>query len=97
MANICENELRVYSEDSKNLEYITNFIEDNLDVSNVYEDEEILTINFYSKWYFPESIMDELYEGIPNKKDVSMVCFSVEWGNFYSAFHICDSEGWVLE
>lgn len=97
MANICENELRVYSEDSKNLEYITNFIEDNLDVSNVYEDEEILTINFYSKWDFPESIMDELYEGIPNKKDVSMVCFSVEWGNFYSAFHICDSEGWVLE
>ena len=97
MANICENELRVYSEDSKNLEYITNFIEDNLDVSNVYEDEEILTINFYYKWDFPESIMDELYEGIPNKKDVSMVCLSVEWGNFYSAFHICDSEGWVLE
>lgn len=97
MANICENELRVYSEDPKNLEYINDFITNNLEISDIYEDAEGITANFYSKWDFPENIMDELYLGIPNKKDISMVCLSVEWGNFYSAFHTCDSEGWCLE
>ena len=69
MANICKNELRVYSEDPKNLEYINDFITNNLEISDIYEDA----------------------------KDISMVCLSVEWGNFYSAFHTCDSEGWCLE
>ncbi len=97
MANICENELRIYSDDIKNIEYITNFLEDNLEVYDTFENEESITVNFYSKWDFPEGIMDELYNGIPNKEDISIVCLSIEWGNFYTSFHTCDSEGWHLE
>lgn len=97
MANICTNELRIYSEDPNNLKYVNDFCNDHFSISFIYEDDAELHIDFESKWDFPESTMNKIFEGIPNKKDINMVCLSIEWDNYYSAFHVCDSKGWRLE
>ena len=97
MANICENELRVYSEDEANLVHMNNLCFYYFDVISTYEDANELHIVFESKWDFPESTMEEIFKGIPNKEDINMVCLSVEWGNYYSAFHVCNSKGWRLK
>ena len=88
MANICENTLRVYSENSENLEYIENFFKD-LD--------ENLEVYFDSRWRFPEKEMDKLYVNLPDKSNIDMTCLSVEWGCLYCQFHSCDKDGWVAE
>ena len=97
MANICSNELHVYTEDKNNKEYIIKFMNDNFDTDVEEISDDYLEIYFDSKWDFPEELMDELYEGLPNKEDIDMTCLSVEWGCFYCAFHTCDKDGWTIE
>ena len=89
MANICENTLRVYSENSENLKCIENFFKD---VERV--DDEFY---FDSKWRFPEEEMDKLYMNLPDKSSINMTCLSVEWGCLYCQFHSCDKDGWKAE
>ena len=93
MANICDNELHVLTNDPKNREEIIKFFEDwEYIITDQYED--YLEIHFDSKWNFPEQEMNDLFERLPNKNDIDMTCLSVEWGNFYCAFNKCDSLGW---
>ena len=70
MANICENTLRVYSENSENLKCIENFFKDLGDVERV--DDENLEVYFDSKWRFPEEKMDKLYMNLPDKSSINM-------------------------
>lgn len=89
MSNICENTLRVYSENSENLKCIENFFKD---VERV--DDENLEVYFDSKWRFPEEEMDRY---LPDKSSINMTCLSVEWGCLYCQFHSCDKDGWTAE
>lgn len=41
--------------------------------------------------------MEDLYNGLPNKKDIDITVLSVEWGCFYCEFHTCDHDGWTVE
>ena len=95
MANICENTIHVYSENSENLKYIESFFKDLGDVERV--DDENLEVYFDSKWRFPEEEMDKLYVNLPDKSSINMTCLSVAWGCFYCQFHICDKGGWIAE
>lgn len=95
MANICENTLKVYSENPENLKCVESFFEDWGDIEKV--DEESLEIYFDSKWVFPEEEMNKLYEELPDKKNIAMTCLSVEWGCFYCEFHTYDENGWTVE
>ena len=95
MSNICENTLRVYSENSENLECIENFFKDLGDVERI--DDENLEVYFDSKWRFPEEEMDKLYMKLPDKSSINMTCLSVEWGCLYCQFHNCNKDGWIAE
>ena len=95
MSNICENTLRVYSENSENLECIENFFKDLGDVERI--DDENLEVYFDSKWRFPEEEMDKLYIKLPDKSSINMTCLSVEWGCLYCQFHSCNKDGWIAE
>lgn len=95
MANICDNTLKVYSENPENLKCVESFFKDWGDIEKV--DEESLEIYFDSKWVFPEEEMNKLYNRLPNKDDIDMTCLSVEWGYFYCQFHTCDKNGWTIE
>lgn len=97
MANICTNELRAYSKDPANLICINNLCFYYFSVTFTYEDNNELHVIFNSKCDFPESTMNKIFESLPNKESINMVCLSTEWGNYYSAFHVCDSKGWRLE
>lgn len=97
MANICSNELHVYTEDKDNKECIIKFMNDTFDSDIEEVPDDHLEIYFSSRWVFPEELMDELYEKIPNKDDIDMTCLSVEWGCFYCQFHTCDKDGWTAE
>lgn len=91
MANICENTLHVYSEDSSNIEYVKKFFENSdFDYNFDNVESDYLDIFFDSKWIFPENEMDELVHNLPTQ-DISMTCLSIEWGNHYCMFHTyCD-------
>ena len=95
MANICENTLRVYSENSENLKYVEAFFKDLGDVERV--DDENLEVYFDSKWRFPEGEMNELYTNLPDKNSINMTCLSVEWGCLYCQFYSCNKGGWIAE
>jgi hypothetical protein len=95
MANICNNEFYACSDDPENMKYITSFFEKNFDIYNVWDqNDNYMNLNFESKWAFPQDIMDELAEGIPNKENIFMRCLSVEYGNLYHELLINDGYNW---
>lgn len=97
MSNICENTIKVFTEDSNNKTYIQKFIKDNFHSDLEEVDSNFLEGYFDSRWTFPEELMNDLYNGLPNKEDIDITVLSVEWGTYYCAFHTCDSTGWDYE
>lgn len=95
MANICENTMYVMSENRENLDTIIKWYNENI-MADIDDNGDCLDIFFDSKWTFPEDLMQELFEAIPDKSDIYMRCLSVEYGCDYVAYHKCiDSRGWV--
>jgi hypothetical protein len=96
MANICNNELHAYSEDPANKMTIESFFTNKFPGSEILKSEDTIEVFFESKWVFPEKEMNELYESLPNKSDIDISCLSTEWGDYYTAFHVCNEDGWSL-
>lgn len=94
MANICENTFFATSEDKNNLQYIKNFLEENIIHVDTYLDDNYIEAYFDSKWTFPEEVMKDMFKDIPNKDDIFIRCLSVEYGCLYHALWICEKEGW---
>ena len=94
MANICTNTMYVESETRENLDSVITFFNNNLKYYDHEDDGDSLYISFDSRWVFPEELMEELFEAIPNKSDIYMRCLSVEYGCMYHALWYCDKDGW---
>ena len=94
MANICTNTMYVESETRENLDAVITFFNNNLKYYDYEDDGDSLDISFDSRWVFPEELMEELFEAIPNKSDIYMRCLSVEYGCMYHALWYCDEDGW---
>lgn len=97
MANICENELRFYTDNPENIKVIDRFFNKEF----LDSDKQILNdsgiINFGSKWTFPKKEMDQLAKQLPDLENLSMSCLSVDWGNYYCEFHYLSDDGdWIL-
>lgn len=93
MANICSNQMYVYSEDRTNIKTVLDFFHD-WPYAEKEDSGESADIYFDSKWVFPEEQMNELFNLIPNKDDIYMRCLSYEFGNLYHALWVCDEDGW---
>ena len=94
MANICTNTMYVESETRENLDSVITFFNNNLKYYDYEDDGNSLDISFDSRWVFPEELMEELFEAIPNKSDIYMRCLSIEYGCMYHALWYCDENGW---
>ena len=92
MANICENTF--YAQCSpKNIKIIEKFFEDW--TGSIESDEDCIDVYFDSKWDFPESEMNKLFNLLDKEDDIYMRCLSVEYGNDYVAYWKCDNDGWT--
>jgi hypothetical protein len=94
MANICDNTFFAHSECEENLKHIYEFIGEHFDSDLEYYDGTIVEGYFTSRWVFPEELMKDMFEAMPNKEDIYMRCLSVEYGCDYVAYHKCDENGW---
>ena len=94
MANICTNTMYVESETRENLDAVITFFNNNIKYYDPEDNGSSLDIFFDSRWVFPEELMEELFEAIPNKSDIYMRCLSVEYGCMYHALWYCDESGW---
>lgn len=94
MANICDNTLYVQSDNRENLETVHKFFDENFEYYDCDDSGDCLDIFFDSKWTFPENLMKELFDAIPDKSDIYMRCLSVEYGCMYHALWYCDENGW---
>lgn len=94
MANICENEMHVYSENPNNIEYIKEYFDEWHSAEIVEIDDDTLNIFFESRWDFPLTEMEKMVKGIPDKENIDLECLSVEWGNWYTCFHVYQGDEW---
>lgn len=93
MANICNNEFCAISDNPENIKTIEDFFS-KMPYADVDTFDNVMSVYFESKWTFPEELMQELYDKIPDKEDIYMRCLSVEYGCLYHALWICDKDGW---
>lgn len=94
MANICDNTFFASSENRENIDFILKFLEDNFEYVDYDYSDDAIDAYFEYKWSFPEELMEELYNKIPDKSDIYMRCLSVEYGLLYHALWVCDENGW---
>ena len=94
MANLCDNTFYASSEVRENIDAIKDFFEKKVVYFDHDDGYDSLDIYFDSKWCFPEELMKELFESIPDKSDIYMRCLSVEYGMLYHALWVCDKDGW---
>ncbi len=96
MANICNNELRVFTESTDNIEAITKFFNERYPHSHVDKVGDYnLTVYFESRWSFPEEDMEDLTKSLPDD-DITMDCLSVDWGTYYCVFYSYRDGEWVV-
>lgn len=93
MANICTNQMYIYSKDRNNIKTALDFFH-NWPYAEIEDSDTSVDVYFDSKWVFPEKKMNELFSLIPNKDDINMRCLSYEFGNLYHALWVCDEDGW---
>lgn len=93
MANICTNQMYIYSKDRNNIKIALDFFH-NWPYAEIEDSDTSIDVYFDSKWVFPEEKMNELFSLIPNKDDINMRCLSYEFGNLYHALWVCDEDGW---
>ena len=93
MANICNNEFYAISDNQENIKTIEDFFS-KMPYADVDTFDNNMSVYFESKWTFPEELMQELYNKIPDKEDIYMRCLSVEYGCLYHALWVCDNNGW---
>jgi hypothetical protein len=97
MANICENKMYVYSQDSANIKHLRAWCKENLDGSLELIDDECFEYYFDSRWDFPEQEMIEMVDELPNKDDIYIRVLSVEEAGCYCAFHVYEGGEWELQ
>ena len=96
MANICNNDFYLTSDDSANIKYAEEWFENNdLDCHIEIIDDNCIEGNFSSRWAFPEELMQEFVGGIPNKEDIYIRVMSIEYGCYYHEMMIYDGEEWL--
>ena len=94
MANVCDNSMHICTESNENITHIKTFLTKNFPGAIIEDQGSYLEAYFDSNWTFPEKEMDELYKTMPDKNDISIVCLSTEWGNYYTEFNFLDKNGW---
>ena len=97
MANICENKMYVYSQDSANIKHLRAWCKENLDGCLELIDDECFEYYFDSRWDFPEQEMIEMVDELPNKDDIYIRVLSVEEAGCYCAFHVYEGGEWELQ
>lgn len=97
MANICQNEMFVGSiKNVNNIEYVLEFLCKHFrPYESYYLTDKSINVKFKSKWTFPEELMNQLYDSLPDKSDIFMKCLSVEYGMRYHALWECNENGWI--
>ena len=69
MANICNNEFCAISDNPENIKTIEDFFS-KMPYADVDTFDNVMSVYFESKWTFPEELMQELYDKIPDKEDI---------------------------
>lgn len=71
----CINQLRFHFETEENKKLFYDFFNEHFK-GDIFDD----TAYFMTKVSFPKEEMNELYQKLPKKEDIDMLCLSVNWG-----------------
>lgn len=97
MANICDNELHMQSENPENIKAVEKFFEDWLDSSITYKDSTSISVFFPSPRNFSIKEMEKLAKSLPEPELVTGECLSTEWNSKYTEFHTFEEGVWIAE
>lgn len=96
MANIATNIFFASVENEADLDYIVEFINDNFDDSfcDVYDD--CMSAEFSSRWKYPESLMEDLVDGLVDKQNAYIRILTYELSSEYISFRIFTKGRWDI-
>lgn len=99
MANICENKFFISSENQETIKYVSEKLKviftERLNGEITWKDEYSIEGYFDSKWVFPTTIFEELFN--IDDDTLYMRCLSEEYGCGYVAMNIYNEGEWREE
>ena len=97
MANICDNNFKIFCEEENIIEEIVKKLDelfnDELDGNINYIDENLIEGYFESRWDFPYDIFKHFFDEFDDDS-IEMMCLSVEWGCNVFAMNIYRNKKW---
>ena len=91
MANYATNLFFCSTENENDLEKVEKFLDCYLERSEDYVDGE-----FYSKWDFPEALINEMIESLEDKQGIYIRVLTHELCNEYVSFRIFSQGEWDI-
>lgn len=99
MANICNNNIFITTEDTSNFSYLLEKLDQELESEIYYSTGEVIEADFESNWTVPLDKLKAIIKNLPNKNDKSLYLrvFSYEHGNYYHEYNVYTIEkGWEI-
>ena len=97
MANICDNQFKIYFEGEELKKSIINKLDElfknELIGEITYEDEDMIEGFFDSKWRFPNEIFEKFFDEFDDDS-IEMICLSTEWSLFHIELNVYRNKKW---
>lgn len=99
MANYATNLFLAKTQCKKNLERINDFFIENFCDCDMEVAEGYIQGEFYSKWTYPEEMIDRLIESLEMRNDIyiRVLSYNFEGGDEYAEFRIFSNGMWNIK
>lgn len=96
MANMCTNILYCRTEHESDLKKVEDFLEENFDVYQELN-EENLEAEFESRWDYPETLMNKLWDSLEHKESIYIRILSHCLEDEYACLRVFKNGEWEIK
>lgn len=97
MANNATNLLFASTENEKDLEKMTELMNENFDDCNVDWYDECIEADFSSRWKYPEGTIDKIIDALEDKDKIYIRVLTFELVSEYVSFRIFSNGEWKIK
>ena len=97
MANYATNLFFATTENQRDLKRIATFLEENFNDCNFDTYKAAIDGEFYSKWTYPEKIIDEMIASLEDKTEVYIRILTHELSSEYVSFRMFSKGKWEIK
>lgn len=96
MANIANNDFFASTSNEKDLKRIEAYLDENFDYDSFMSDDDYIEVMFYSRWEYPENLIDEMIASLEAPNELYIRVLSYDLPNEFVSFRVFEMGKWDI-